>query len=117
VYCIVLKIFRFFRRCLGSCFSVQSVAKFLVPDWGDKVDSGFSYRPGRLHRLAGRYDNPMPVDYILKSGTKDLTSIKCSYLCILDAEFPKFLLLESRKYCTESILIFFPPEVVYLKFK
>jgi hypothetical protein len=30
-----------------------SVAKFIVPDWGDKVDS-------RLHRLAGRYDNPMP---------------------------------------------------------
>ncbi len=32
------------------------------PEWGDKVDYyiGFSYRPVRLHRLAGRYDNPMP---------------------------------------------------------
>jgi hypothetical protein len=34
----------------------------VVPDWGDKVDSdiGSLYRPARLHRLAGRYDNPMP---------------------------------------------------------
>ncbi len=34
-------------------------AKFIVPDGGDKVDSGigFSFRPARLHRLAlaGRY--------------------------------------------------------------
>jgi hypothetical protein len=40
-----------------------AVAKFIVPDWGNKVDSGIgflSYRPARLHRLAGRYDNPMP---------------------------------------------------------
>jgi hypothetical protein len=38
------------------------VAKFLVPDWGDKVDSGIglSFRSARLHRLAGRYNNPMP---------------------------------------------------------
>jgi hypothetical protein len=39
-----------------------SVAEFIVPDWGDKVNYaiGLSYRPARLHRLAGRYDNPMP---------------------------------------------------------
>jgi hypothetical protein len=39
-----------------------TAAEFLVPDWGDKVNSGigFSYRPAGLHRLAGRYDNPMP---------------------------------------------------------
>jgi hypothetical protein len=47
-----------------------SIAKFIVPDRGDKVDSGIlhvglSYRLARLHRLAGRYDNPMPgVNYI-----------------------------------------------------
>jgi hypothetical protein len=31
----------------------RAVAKFLVPDLGDKVDSGIelSYRPTRLHRL------------------------------------------------------------------
>ncbi len=39
--------------------SRKLVAKFIVSDWGDKVGSGigFSYRPARLHRLAGRYDN------------------------------------------------------------
>jgi hypothetical protein len=36
------------------------VAKFVVPDLGDKVDSeiGLSYRPASLCSLAGRYDNP-----------------------------------------------------------
>ncbi len=38
------------------------VAKFIVPYEGKKVDYGIglSYRPARLHRLAGRYDNPVP---------------------------------------------------------
>ncbi len=38
----------------------EHVAKFIVRAWGYKVDSGigFSYRPARLCRLAGRYDNP-----------------------------------------------------------
>jgi hypothetical protein len=27
---------------------------------GDKVDYRLSYQPVRLHKLAGRYDNPMP---------------------------------------------------------
>ena len=46
---------RLFRR-------VNPVAKFIVPDWGDKVDSGIglSYRHARLHRLADLYDNPIP---------------------------------------------------------
>ncbi len=38
------------------------VAKIIVPDWGDKVNSGIglSYRPASgLHRLASLYDNPM----------------------------------------------------------
>ncbi len=41
-------------------------AKFIVTDWGDKVDLaiGLSYRLARLHRLVGRYINPMPFrDY------------------------------------------------------
>jgi hypothetical protein len=53
-----------------------AVAKFIVPDWGDKVDSGIglSYRPARLHRLAARYDT-IPhagVNHFLQSGTMNL---------------------------------------------
>ncbi len=46
--------------------SNKTAAKFIVPDWGVKVDFGirFSYRPARLHWLAGRYDNPMPASPI-----------------------------------------------------
>jgi|LakMenEpi03Aug12_release.lakeMendotaPanAssembly.Ray.scaffolds.fasta_scaffold165774_1 hypothetical protein len=45
-----------------SIIYVQSVAKFLVPDWGSKVDNdiGLSYRPDSLCSLAGQYDNPLP---------------------------------------------------------
>ncbi len=34
----------------------RAVAKFIIPDWGDKVDSGIGllYQPARQHRLAGR---------------------------------------------------------------
>ncbi len=40
----------------------EAEAQFIVHDWGGKVDNGIwlSYRPVRLHRLAGMYDNPMP---------------------------------------------------------
>jgi hypothetical protein len=51
-------------------FWVAPETKFLVPAWGDIVDSviGLSYRPVRLHRLAGRYDKPYArVDYIPKN--------------------------------------------------
>ncbi len=43
-----------------------TVAKFLVSDSGDKVGSGIGlpYRPARVHRLEGRYDNPMPESTI-----------------------------------------------------
>ncbi len=39
-----------------------SVARFIVPDWGDKVNSGtgLSYRPASLCSLTGLYENPMP---------------------------------------------------------
>ncbi len=52
--------------CLLPSFSV---AEFIVPDWGDKVNSGIrlSYLPAMLHRLAGRYDNPMPESTISPS--------------------------------------------------
>jgi hypothetical protein len=41
--------------------TIPRIDKFLVPEWGDKVDSGIglSYRPARLRRLAGRYDYPV----------------------------------------------------------
>ncbi len=44
----------------------RAVAKFLVPDLGDKVDAGIglSYRPARLHSQACRYDNPLPESTI-----------------------------------------------------
>ncbi len=54
-----------------------SVAKFIVPDWGDKVDSGIglSYLPTRLHRLAGRYTTPYAgVKYSPYSGTMNLAT-------------------------------------------
>jgi hypothetical protein len=43
-----------------------SVSKFIVPDWGDKVNSGIglSYWPARRNRPAGRYDNPIPESTI-----------------------------------------------------
>jgi hypothetical protein len=66
--------------------SLYTVAKFIVPDWGDKVDSGIelwyrsaslagrygygiglSYRPAGLYRLADWYHNPMPKSTIFPS--------------------------------------------------
>ncbi len=44
-------------------------AKFIVLDWGDKVNSdiGMWYRPTRLYRLAGWCDNPKPESTISAS--------------------------------------------------
>jgi hypothetical protein len=56
-----------FTACANNRFSfLPSDAKFLVPDWGDIVDSGIgsSYRPARQSRQAGRHDNPMPESTI-----------------------------------------------------
>ncbi len=42
----------------------KTIAKFTVPDWEDKVNSGIGlsyHQPARVHRLAGRYENPMPL--------------------------------------------------------
>jgi hypothetical protein len=48
---------------------MNPVAKFIVPAWGNEVDYGIelSYRPARLHRLAGRCDNSMPESTISPS--------------------------------------------------
>jgi hypothetical protein len=45
------------------------VAKFIVSDWGNKVNSGIglSYRPARPHMLAGLYDYPTPESTIFPS--------------------------------------------------
>ncbi len=56
-------------RCILAWFlytQSNTVANFLVPDWGDIVNSGiwWSYRPARLHRPMGRYANPMPESTI-----------------------------------------------------
>ncbi len=47
-----------------------TAAKFLVPDWGEKVDSGVG-----LHWLAGWYDNPLPESTLsLQSETTNLAA-------------------------------------------
>jgi hypothetical protein len=53
------------------------VAKFLVPDWGDLVDSGIglSYRHDRLHMAGGPVRQPYAsVYFIPSSGTKNFAS-------------------------------------------
>jgi hypothetical protein len=57
------------------------VSKFIVPDWGDKVDSGrgLLYRPDRLyniHRLAGRYEQLYAeVNLFPPSGTMNSATV------------------------------------------
>jgi hypothetical protein len=52
----------FFTHAKMVNFLCKAEAKFIVPDWGDKADSGIglSYRTARLHTLVARYNNPMP---------------------------------------------------------
>ncbi len=64
---------------------MQADAKFIVPDWGDKVNSGLSYRAARLlvHGLAGPYDNPMPESTMSpQRGTMNLATDKGKNRCI-----------------------------------
>jgi hypothetical protein len=44
----------------GSASKSKQLAKFIEPDRGNKVCSGIGLSPASLHRMAGRYDNPMP---------------------------------------------------------
>jgi hypothetical protein len=50
-----------FSTCVQTLSSCP-VSEFIDPSLGEKVNSGIglSYRPARIHGLAGRYDNPMP---------------------------------------------------------
>jgi hypothetical protein len=52
---------KFYKSELMARSVIIPEAQFLVPDWRDKGDYviGLSYRPVRLHRQAGLYDNPM----------------------------------------------------------
>jgi hypothetical protein len=60
--------------------SKRTVAKFIVPDWGDKVDSGIglSYTgpPFRLQKQAGRYRATLyaGVNNIPPPGTMNLAT-------------------------------------------
>jgi hypothetical protein len=40
----------------------HTIAEFIVPVWGDKVNCGIGllYRTACVHRLKGSYDNPLP---------------------------------------------------------
>jgi hypothetical protein len=45
---------------MQAVLNVYTLAEFIDTDWGDKVNSGIgSYWLARLHRTAGRYDNPI----------------------------------------------------------
>jgi hypothetical protein len=48
-------------------------AKFIVPDWGMKLTVAYRVvvRPVRLHRLAGRYDNPLCQSLLYLSPSKE----------------------------------------------
>ncbi len=64
-----------------SCMKC-TVAKFIVPEWGDEVDfgTGLSFRPANLYSLAGRCDNPMPGSTLSsQSGTMNLATVHSIY--------------------------------------
>jgi hypothetical protein len=64
------------------------VAKFIVPDWGDKVDSGIelSYLTARLHRRTRRYDHPMPGTMNLVTVVKKSVDIFLGQLVVRHTE-------------------------------
>jgi hypothetical protein len=75
----ILNIFIIYEENEWRLQNPLPAAKFIVPDWGDKdkVDSGIglSWRPARLHRLAGWYDNPMQKSTMSpQSGTMNLAT-------------------------------------------
>ncbi len=80
VYLLTVPAVRAFRLCTIAVYSIYSTfahfvpwgawtsppfieAQFIVPDRVDKVDYGIglSYLPVRLHKMAGRYDNLIPL--------------------------------------------------------
>ncbi len=59
-------------------------------NWGDKVNSGIglSYRPARIHGMAGRYDNPMPELTLSPSdGSMNSTTGQELHVCTLVGKF------------------------------
>ncbi len=95
-------------NCYLFYSSSCTVAKFLVPDRRDKVDSGIglSYRPPRLHKLAGRYLNPMPESITslcqsLRIWPLDLSSERALGLYCLQS---RFMGQQKRGGSTERIL-------------
>ncbi len=68
-----------FRNCFNPPPPASAV-KFIVPDWGDKVNSDIGLSNWPANRLADRYDNPVP-----KSTMFSLPWGKCSvnyHICI-----------------------------------
>ncbi len=76
------------------------VARILVPDWGDRFDSGIglSYRPARLHRLTGRYDNPIPASTLYPP----FRDYEFGYSCV------------GPRLCACPIQLFLNPLITYL---
>ncbi len=75
---------------------MNPIAKFIVLDFGDKVDSGIGllYRHARLHRQAGRYDNlcrsqqyPPFIDYEFGQRTIATLAVAQSGAGILCIDF------------------------------
>ncbi len=58
---------------LSSAVRISS-SQIIVPDWGDKVNSGigFSYRPASLCSVAYQYDNTMPEFFFFSFFSKFL---------------------------------------------
>ncbi len=79
------------------------VAKFVIPGWGDKVNSaiGLSYRPARLHIGVG--GGGAGVNYILQAGTMNLATGR-------HAEF----LLDGNGQISNLIFYFIFPVYMYL---
>jgi hypothetical protein len=92
--------------------SLYTVAKIIVPDWGDKVESviGLWYRPASLCSLAGQYDygiglsypsaglhrqvdryhNPKPESNIPQSGTLNLATVVYHFGAKAPLVLPKY---------------------------
>ncbi len=57
----------------------------LFPEWTISPSQGLRIWPAILHRLAARYINPIPrVIYIPQSGTKNLATAKHAYISQLE---------------------------------
>jgi hypothetical protein len=96
VYACIIIPFKQIPTDATVSYSYSTLAKFIVSDWEDKVNSGIglSDRPSRLH-MAGRpvRQSYAEVKYISQSGTMNLAR---STLCSLYAV--QFSLLAIRNF-------------------